>query len=382
MNSKMDTNADTCDDYDYDDDNSDSDSDSVTDSNTKTNREPVFYYRADEPDEQDDECLTDDDLMEVMEKDYISTLGQPAFSSVDAYRAFITVFTNEQKLLNEEHTTKILFHFACSDRRDIAMFMLENNLCSENIFQSWIGGFLLERVFNYEDYELFEYWIRHVPNLQKIMSVQSRVTRRTFLFNSAITEELLRYEHFTPELLSIPDYKGNNFFHHLLLECEDEDIHMLLKESKITRDILLQPNNKGSNAFLHSIMYSKQVFKSIIDSGKLTNEDFDMEGPNGNPLYFSIFDSFEKGLRSTITIFLDSHYCTETRVKRYLEYNESRPLKDFIFTHRKFKMLQQQFSDKTTREKLNTQLVDLDNQILKAEIEKLKLENQMLKNTR
>lgn len=168
----------------------------------------------------------------------------------------------------------------------------------------------------------------------------------------------------------------------MLLECEDDYLCSLLKESKITRDILLQSNNKDSNVFLHSILYSKQVFKSIIDLGKLSNADFDMEGPNGNPLYFSIFDSFEKGNRSTIAIFLDSQYCTETRVKRYLEYNDSRPLKDFIFTRGKFGTLQQQFSDKTTHEKLNTQLVELENQILKAENEKLKLGIQMLENTR
>lgn len=367
--------------------------DSDTDSDTDINKQTIVYhkikgyYKKEEGDYEEDR-ETNEELREDM-SNFINCLPYKTFSSVNAYRAFITFFTDQFNVRDEEYTTKIMFHLACESYIDLGKFMLENGLYSENILTSWDEGFPIQRMFCSEkNYELFEYWVRYVPDLQKVLCAQTQSTQRTCLFSpSILTKQFIQSEHCTDTLLKIIDYKGNNFFHYTVIFENIYKVNMLLKENKITRDIILQPNNQGLNAFQHSILHSvlKELFESIVKSGKLLDEDFETD-VNGNPLYFSIFDSFEKGKHLMVTTFLDSQYCTETRVEKYLAHNNLKTLRDVIFAHPRFASLKKAYCDKKSETNTHVKMVELDNQILKIEtdklkleIDKLKLENQMLK---
>lgn len=373
------------------------DTDIDTDIDTDTNEDHKIYYGVDDYDRQEvgdheEDHERNDELCSTMEN-FINILPNNTFLSTNSYRVFITFFTNGYKTLEEEHTTKIMFYIACDTYINLGKFMLENNLCDYNVLTLWNKIFPLERVF-YSDknYELFEYWEWYIPDLQKVLCAQTKSTKRTCLFASSTPKQFIRSEHCTEELLKFVDYKGNNFFHYTVVLEAKHDIKMLLKEHKITRDILLQPNNEGLTAFSHSILHShtEQVFKLIIQSGKLLDEDFNTLDSTGNqnPLYFSIFDSFERGKHLIIKTFLDSQYCTKERVEKYLNYNNSKPLMDVIFSHEKFMLSKQVYTDKTTSDEKCVEVIELYNQILrteteklKLEIEKLKLENQILKIT-
>lgn len=302
--------------------------------------------------------------------------------SVESFHKFVADFVDKMGVgmntsgADENLILKILFHLSCSHYKNIAKFMLENKLCTEFVAKSFFGGcYPLERVMSsYENYELFEYFILCGFDLNNLLLLQSPNTQRTLLFETHLPKKFLKSDYCTNTLLKIRDYLGNNFFHYQVLNEDVDEVKYLLKSDKITREIILQPNNNGSNAFFHAILYSSDITELIIKSGKMLNSDFDVTNADGKPVYFTIFDLVNCDV--LINTFLNSSYCTEERVKKYLKYNNSKPLKKKLGSYGKFKSLVQNITSK----KFANKILDLDNQILKAEVEKLKLENQLLKN--
>lgn len=359
-----------------------SDTDTYSDSDSMSTNITDYIQNVPTYDIEDHDTLDDyddnyehkyDNLWKNM-MEYIKHNEHVIVRSVENFNNFISDFVKASNA-EKDLVIKILFHMACSYNKNIAKFMLENKLCTESIAGSFFGGcFPLERVISsYENYELIEYFSLCGLDLNNLLSFQSPNTQRTLLFETHLPKKFLNSDHCTNKLLTIPDYQGNNFFHYVVLHEDVDEVKHLLKSVKITRDIILQPNNKGSNAFSHAILYSSDITELIIKSGKMHDSDFDVTNVDGKPVYFTIFDSTNHN--TLIDTFLNSPYCTEERVKKYLKYNNSKSLKKKLNSYGKFKLLVQNLSSK----KFANKMLDLDNKILQAEIEKLKLENQLLR---
>lgn len=316
----------------------------------------------------------------------------------DTFLSFITTFT---ACTNIEFVTQCLFYVGCSYQayQDIGIFMLENSKYSKAIIGE-IMGFTncspLDEICRLSNYRLFKCFIKHVPNYMLLLTQGNSKTKPSLFYIESIQllEHLVKTNNFTESVLINTVYNGLNYFHQMIYGVNNDIIDYLLKLDVCTRKVIINVVN-WEKLFLQIFDENDFVFGKLIESGKLSNEDFENDY-NGEPLFYKFL---ERSYYGKADPFLKSPYCTVSHVEKYI--NDCCNLDEDpdhgitrLFTYEKFMCLKDKYVGKkssvanepNTKTKTKTNETRSDNiyeilQNLIVEVKQLKEEIHHLKNS-
>lgn len=343
-------------------------------------------------------------LTQMLERAYKQiTISSQSF---DTFVSFIKLYCD---IDTEAHTKKLLFNASCtsdsSSVQSIALFMLSNAKCDDNILTSHVAGMdpwlrASRDEYSHTDSSKDKLRIEILKNVSDPTSfLKEKINDRARIYNvksASMLKHILNLESIDTSLFMIPNNEGYSYFCHMIVYATDEKFKCFLESDKCTRDVITCPGtNKGANYFLSCLLSNcSQKFSMVLKSNKLIDDDFEYrENSKSSPFYYGIFNSNDK---KKLNAFLDSQYCTIERVEQYIDAGvrkSDNSTINLIFAHQKFTCLKNKYETRnkkwikkhvvvqTNDVYLNDELqaLKLELAISKMEAERLRLENELLK---
>lgn len=236
----------------------------------------------------------------------------------DTFLLFITTFT---ACTDIEFVTQCLFYVSCSHQayQDIGIFMLENSKYSKDTIgeiMEFTNCSPLDEICLSSNYRLFKCFIKHVPNYMSLLTRGNSKTKPPLFYikSTQLLKHLVKTNNFTESVLINTVYNGLNYFHQMIYGVNNNIIDYLLKLDVCTRKVITNVDN-WERLFLQIFDDDSFVFEKLIESGKLSNEDFENDY-DGNPLFYKFL---ERSYYGKADPFLKSPYCTVQYVEKYID---------------------------------------------------------------
>lgn len=329
------------------------------------------------------------ELLKVSSKQVITSS-----QSFDTFVSFVKLYCN---IDTEDNTKKLLFNASCESSHDVAMFMLTNSKCNENILTSIVDNYCpLLRSFSVKNEVLSIEILKNIPNLNECLKQKISETPLLFYINNvSVLEYVLEHPTVTSSLLMETNSYGKNYFDYAVGSIWSTNIlKCLLKSDKCTDEVMSHVTKKGRTALSHCFAENQKNFIMLIESNKLTIDDFyHKDNSKCEPLYYSILKSSKEKI---VSAYMNSQYCTIDCIEQFLDSTKWKTTNNLIrkiFAHEKFKCLKEKydFSNKNLVKKqvivqsdvkadLNPLKIEMEieMEILKMEIEKLRAERALL----
>lgn len=322
--------------------------------------------------------------------------------SFETFVSFIKLYCD---IDTEEHVKKLLFNASCSSCRasaqSVALFMLSNKKCNDNILTSSVAGG--DPWIRSQRDDLSIEILKNVSDPNSFLKQKNNDCARIFRVGSVpVLKYILSLESVDSSTFMVSNYDGYSYFYYMVTFAENEMFKCLMESDKCTRDVITCPvTNKNAYFFLHHLFRDTQKFLIAIKSNKLIDSDFEhRETPKSTPFYYEIFNSNDK---VKIKAFLDSQYCTAERIEKYIDTGNRRSDSNtirVIFSHPKFASVKDKYDFRNkklvkklivvqpessqsndTQTNYEFQALKLELEISKMETERLRLENELLKNS-
>lgn len=333
------------------------------------------------------------ELLKVSSKQIITSS-----QSFDTFISFVGLYCN---IDTEDNTKKLLFNASCESSSDVAMFMLSNSKCNEDILTSIVQESCpLMRSLQYKNEMLSLEILKNISNLNEYL--KQKVDGLPLLFyikNIPILKCVLEHPNVSSSLLMETDSWGKNYFYYITsFPFRTNILKCLLDSDKCTNEVISCVTKKGKTALSYCSSENQKNFIILIESNKLTVDNFNhKDNSKCEPLYYSILKSSKEKIVNT---YMNSQYCTIDCVEQFLDSTKWRSTGHLIrkiFAHEKFKCLKEKydFSNKNLVKKLvvvqplpetDTKVdpnplkieMEIELEILKMEIEKLRVEHALL----
>lgn len=237
------------------------------------------------------------------------------------------------------HLMTYIFHISCEKYCKIAIFMLKNNLLTNDILTSYINNSTpLHKAINKNNIILLNHFEINVPNYVELLTIQKfKIPAPIFSMRPSNLLLFLKSEKCTEDILKICNCKNKyNIFDHIYYNSDfTECLKYLLKSDKCTHDVITQYSNEMGTHMLIYGEHTPEHFKILMQSEKINDNYIDM--PPSKSKYskncecFKCFKCFiccnleddkqfyYHALKETWTAryFYDSKYCTRKRMKKY-----------------------------------------------------------------
>lgn len=236
--------------------------------------------------------------------------------SIESFNKVIENITLYKDDIPTNDLQDLIFHISCKSYPKVAIFMMENNMCSKETHFTKYDNFIpLQTAIVFEQVELVKYFSENLEYFEELLIIgDSKSWPSLWLIANnlngiPILELILKSEHCTVQILK---HKYDYLYGYNTLsqyaDVSGELFKLMLESEKCTLDVILgNPSVVFRNA---------ETFKMVLDSGKLPDDYFDN--------YLEIFDY----PNWPFDVFLNSKHCTERLVGKYLS-----TLKEIIDLH-------------------------------------------------
>lgn len=317
--------------------------------------------------------------------------------SVESFNKVIDIIIFYKDDITTNDLQELIFHVSCKSYPKVAIFMMENNMCSKETHFTKYNDFIpLQTAIKCEQVELVKYFVENLEYFGELLIVGDSKSRPPLWLiadnpNGILMLKLiLKSEHCTVQTLKHKyeyPYGSNalSWYADITGDVNNKLFKTMFESEKCTLDVIL---DCPSVVFRNAI-----TFKMVLDSGKLPLDYFEN--------YLEIFNYPNQ----PFYVFLNSEYCNEQLVEKYLftlkDIRVLYPNKPInisrILIHPTHAHFAEKYNSNGTikpgyeESKINNALeqrvislkndvecVKLDNQILSVQVEKLELEKQLL----
>lgn len=337
------------------------------------------------------QTLANDDLLIDMLESIILYSKDKMIESRESFDKVIEFVSSCKNDIATNDVRELIFHISCNLHPKIAIFMMDNNMCTkETHFTKFDGCTPLQTAIQFERVELVEYFIENLEYFDELLVVKGErsLPALYLITNSAsgvkILEHILKSKHCTAQTIeNIHDHIHKRNMVAYYVETHDKLFKTLLDSEKCTANaILVCPTFVFRNA---------PTLKLVLESGKLPHDHFEN--------YLEIF----KYPNEPVKVFMDSQYCNEQLIDKHFgtglegyslinkRWNVSR-----ILTHCKYSYLEKKYNldgsikpeyRQMVKNDYEERIVSLQNDLelahvnirmLNLQIEKNELEKQLL----
>lgn len=338
------------------------------------------------------QTLANDDHLINMLESIIHYSKDKMIESRESFDKVIEFVSSCKNDIATDDVRELIFHISCNLYPKIAIFMMDNNMCTkETHFTKFDGRTPLQVAIQFERVKLVEYFIENLEYFDELLVIEGdRSLPALYLItNSApgikILEHILKSKHCTVQTIeNIHDHIHKRNMVAYYVETHDKLFKTLLDSEKCTsKAILVCPTFVFRNG---------PILKLVLESGKLPHDYFEN--------YLEIFE-YSNG---PVKVFMDSQYCNEQLVEKFFAIRLERLIISNrhicvtrILAHPKYLHLekkydldgnikpeyQQQIANSTCEERIvslqnKLELANMNIQMLNLQIEKSEIEKQLL----
>lgn len=341
------------------------------------------------------QTLANDDLLITMLESIIYYYKDKMIESRESFNKVIEFVISCKNDIAFHDVQELIFHISCNLYPKIAIFMMDNNMCTkETHFTKFDGRTPLQSAIQFEHVKLVEYFIENLEYFDELLVIEGEnsLPALYLITNSTpgvkILEHILKSKHCTEQ--TIENAHGLSCGRNVVAYYADyTNIHDGLFKT------LLDSEKCTLNAILvcPTIVFRNPLsLKMVLESGKLPDNYFEN--------YLEIF----KYPNEPLKIFMDSQYCNDQLVEKHFgtglegytlinkQSNVSR-----IFAHVKYshfakkydldgtvkseyrqQMIKNDYEERIVSLQNNLELAHVKIQMLNLQVEKSEIEKQLL----